>query len=117
MLTSYYPNRLPFFLSAEETMKRATIVIGVLVVLLILTFILMGSQQRVFPGSMDLSARVQQDLANEKKRFLPQNSLDISMAMGLITQEPPNLLSAPAPQAPLLFFPPSEETLARLSGQ
>jgi hypothetical protein len=97
-------------------MKRQTIVIGVLVVLLILTFILMGAQQRAFPGMIDLPARVQQDLSNEKKRFLPQNSLDISVAMGLITQDPPNFLAPPAPQAPLLLFPPSEETLARLSG-
>lgn len=98
-------------------MKRQTIVIGVIVVLLILTFVLMGSQQKVLPGSMDLSARVQQDLANEKKRFLPQNSLDISMAMKIITHDAPNMLAPPAPQAPLLLFPPSEETLMRLSGQ
>ena len=97
-------------------MKRQTIVIGVIVLVLILTFLLMGSQQKMFPGSTDLAGRVQQDLSNEKKRFLPQNSLDISMAMGLITQDPPNLLALPAPQAPLLLFPPSEETLARLSG-
>ena len=117
MLSSYYPNRLPFFLSTEETMKRQTIVIGVLVLLLILTFILMGSQQKMYPGVVDLQSRVQQDLANEKKRFLPENSLDISMAMNLITQDEPRLLSTPAAQAPLLLFPPSEETLARLSGQ
>lgn len=117
MLSSYYPNRLPFFLSTEETMKRQTIVIGVLVVLLILTFLLMGAQQQVFPGAIDLQSRVRQDLANEKKRFLPENSLDISMAMNLITQDEPRLLSTPAAQPPLLLFPPSEETLARLSGQ
>jgi len=98
-------------------MKRQTIVIAVLIVLLILTFALMGSQQKLFPGSMDLQGRVQQDLANEKKRFLPQNSLDISMAMNLITQEPPNILAPPTPQAPLLLFPPSEDTLERLSGK
>jgi hypothetical protein len=98
-------------------MKRQTIVIGVLVVLLILTFVLMGAQQKMFPGVIDLPARVQQDLANEKKRFLPQNSIDISMAMKLITHEPPNMLAPPATQPPLLLFPPSEETLERLSGK
>jgi hypothetical protein len=98
-------------------MKRQTIVIGVLVILLILTFLLMGSQQKLFPGVIDLQARVQQDLANEKKRFLPQNSVDISMAMKLITHEPPNMLAPPSPQPPLLLFPPSEETLERLSGK
>jgi hypothetical protein len=97
-------------------MKRQTIVIGVLVVLLILTFALMGAQQQMFPGVFDLPARVQQDLANEKKRFLPQNSIDISMAMKLVTHEPPNMLAPPAPQPPLLLFPPSQETLDRMSG-
>lgn len=114
---SCYPTRLPFFLSTEETMKRQTIVIGVLVVLLILTFLLMGVQQKAFPGVFDLQSRVQQDLANEKKRFLPQNSIDISMAMKLITHEPPNILAPPSPQPPLLLFPPSKETLARMSGE
>ena len=98
-------------------MKRQTIVIGVLAVLLVLTFLLMGAQQKMFPGVVDLPSRVQQDLANEKKRFLPQNSLDISMAMKLITHDEPNLLAPPVPQPPLLLFPPSEETLERLSGK
>ena len=114
---SCYPTRLPFFLSTEETMKRQTLVIGALVVVLILTFVLMGAQQKAFPGVVDLPARVQQDLANEKKRFLPQNSVDISMAMKLITHDEPNMLAPPAPQPPLLLFPPSEETLERLSGK
>ena len=117
MRVSCYPTLLPFFLSTEETMKRQTIVIGILVVLLILTFVLMGAQQQAFPGVFDLQARVQQDLANEKRRFLPQNSVDISMAMKLITHEPPNMLSLAAPPPPLLLFPPSEETLERLSGK
>ena len=117
MLSSYYPNRLPFFLSTEETMKRQTLVIGGLVLLLILTFAMMGRQQQVFPGVIDLQSRVQHDLSNEKKRFLPENSLDISMAMNLITQDEPRLLGTTVAQPPLLLFPPSEETLARLSGQ
>jgi hypothetical protein len=98
-------------------MKRQTLVIGVLVLLLILTFLLMGTQQKVFPGVIDLPARVQQDLVNEKKRFLPQNSLDIAMAMKIITHDEPSILAPPVAQPPLLLFPPSEETLARLSGQ
>ena len=117
MPSSYYPYRLPFFLSTEETMKRQYIVIAVVVVLLILTFALMGAQQKMFPGVVDLPSRVQQDLANEKKRFLPENSLDIGMAMKLITHDEPNILAPPTPQPPLLLFPPSAETLARLSGE
>jgi hypothetical protein len=84
--------------------------------LLLLTFLIMGSQQKMYPGIVDLPSRVQADLANEKKRFLPENSLDISMAMKLITHDPPSMLAPPAPQAPLLVYPPSEETLQRLSG-
>lgn len=98
-------------------MKRQAIVIGVLVILLILTFTMMGAQQQMFPGVVDLQSRVQQDLANEKKRFLPQNSLDIGMAMKIITHDAPSILAPPVAQPPLLLFPPSEETLARLSGQ
>lgn len=98
-------------------MKRQTIVIGVLVVLLLLTFMLMGAQQQMFPGVVDLPSRVQQDLANEKKRFLPQNSLDIGMAMKIITHDEPSILAPPVAQPPLLLFPPSKETLARLSGE
>ena len=116
-MSTYYPYRLPFFLSTEEIMKRQTIVIAVLVVLLILTFLLMGAQQKAFPGIIDLSARVQQDLANEKKRFLPENSIDISMAMKLITHAEPSMLAPPTAPPPLLLFPPSEETLERLSGK
>lgn len=115
---SCYPDRLPFFLSAEETMKRAQIVLGVLVVLLLVSIVWMGQRQQMFPGLVpDLPARVQQDLANEKKRFLPQNSVDIAMAMKMVTHDPPSLLAPPEPQLPLLVYPPSEETLARLSGQ
>jgi len=115
---SCYPDRLPFFLSAEETMKRAQIVLGVLAVLLLLSVVVMGQQQKMFPGVVDdLPARVQKDLANEKKRFLPQNSVDIAMAMKMVTHEPPSLLAVPEPQRPLLLYPPSAETLARLSGE
>jgi hypothetical protein len=49
-------------------------------------------------------------------RFLPQNSLDISMAMGLITHDPPTMLNPPTPGPPLLLYPPSQETLANMCG-
>lgn len=99
-------------------MKRQTIVLIALVVLVALTFVWLGQQQKFFPGMIqDLPARVQQDLANEKRRFLPENSLDISMAMGLITRDPPSMLAPPEMGPPLLLYPPSEETLARLSGE
>ena len=97
-------------------MKTRVLVVGVIVLLLILSFATLGVQQGAFPGVIDLPARVQRDLANEKKRFLPENSVDISMAMKLITHEPPRMLAPPGPQPPLLLYPPSEETLERMSG-
>lgn len=96
---------------------RVLVVVGVIVLLLILSFGVLGVQQKVFPGVVDLPARVQRDLANEKKRFLPENSVDISMAMKLITHEPPSMLAPPGAQPPLLLYPPSEETLERMSGR
>jgi hypothetical protein len=95
---------------------RVLVIVGIIVLLLILSFTALGVQQKVFPGVVDLPARVQRDLANEKKRFLPENSVDISMAMKLITHEPPRMLAPPGPQPPLLMYPPSEETLERMSG-
>jgi hypothetical protein len=97
-------------------MKTPTLVMLGIAVLLILTFVSLGYQQKMYPGVVDLPTRVQSDLANEKKRFLPENSIDISMAMKLITHEEPTMLNPPAPQTPLLFYPPSEATLERLSG-
>jgi hypothetical protein len=96
---------------------RVLVIVGIIVLLLILSFTVLGVKQQVFPGVVDLPARVQRDLANEKKRFLPENSVDISMAMKLITHEPPSMLAPPGPQPPLLMYPPSEETLERMSGR
>lgn len=55
-------------------------------------------------------------VAKDKARFTPENSLDISMAMGLLTQDPPHMLNPPEPGPPLLLFPPSAADLERLSG-
>lgn len=52
----------------------------------------------------------------ERKRFTPDQSVDIAMAMKLVTHEPPRMLAPPEPVPPLLLFPPSEEDLERLSG-
>jgi hypothetical protein len=99
-------------------MKRASLVLGVLVLGLIVALAMLGQSQGLFPGAVnDLPARVQRDLANEKRRFLPENSLDIAVAMKLITHEPPSMLAPPEPGPPLLLYPPSAETLARLSGE
>jgi hypothetical protein len=52
----------------------------------------------------------------ERKRFTPAESVDIAMAMKLVTHEPPRMLAPPDPQPPQLLFPPTDEDLARLSG-
>lgn len=95
----------------KYTMKRQSLVLSVLVVLLVLGFVYIISAP-----DTSLQARVARDHQRDVARFLPQNSLDISMAMGLITHDPPKMLNPPTPQPPLLMFPPSQETLANMCG-
>jgi hypothetical protein len=98
-------------LSDEETMKVQPIVLIGLLVLVILAFMMMSRQV-----DTSLDGRVARDRARDVARFLPENSVDISMAMKIITHDPPSMLNPPANQPPLLLYPPSEDTLARLSG-
>jgi hypothetical protein len=56
------------------------------------------------------------DVIEDKKRFTPTESVDIAMAMKILTHDPPQMLAPPDTQPPLLLFPPSKEELARLSG-
>jgi hypothetical protein len=93
------------------TMKRRTLLLAGLVLLLILGFLYLGSTQDV-----SMESRVARDRRRDVARFLPQNSLDISMAMGLITHDPPTMLNPPTAPPPLLLYPPSQETLANMCG-
>jgi hypothetical protein len=52
---------------------------------------------------------------DDVSRFSP-DSLDIQLAMGGFTRDPPKTLASPPPMKPLLLFPPSEEDLNKLSG-
>jgi hypothetical protein len=92
-------------------MKRSSLVVAGLVLVLIVGFLMLVSSQ-----DRSQEARVAKDRARDVARFLPQNSLDISMAMGMITHDPPSMLNPPNPGPPLLLYPPSAETLASLSG-
>lgn len=92
-------------------MKRQKLLLAGLVLLLILGFLYVVSAP-----DMSVEARVERDRKRDVARFLPQNSLDISMAMGLITHDPPSMLNPPTPPPPLLMFPPSQETLANMCG-
>jgi hypothetical protein len=92
-------------------MKRQQLILAGLVVLLILGFLYLISSQ-----DTSMEARIARDRKRDVARFLPQNSLDISMAMGLITHDPPTMLNPPTPPPPLLLYPPSQETLANMCG-
>jgi hypothetical protein len=52
---------------------------------------------------------------DDVSRFSP-DSLDVQMAMGGFTHDPPKTLASPPPMKPLLLFPPSEDDLKKLSG-
>lgn len=92
-------------------MKRQKLLLAGIVVLLVVGFLYLVSSP-----DTSMEARVARDHQRDVARFLPQNSLDISMAMGLITHDPPTMLNPPAPQPPLLLYPPSQETLANMCG-
>jgi hypothetical protein len=101
-----------FRFSMLNTMKlKNTVLIALGVILLILLVTMNRSQ------SMTMESRVHRDLLVEKARFLPQNSIDVSQAMKLVTFEPAAPLVPPTPQPPLLLYPPSVEALERLSGR
>ena len=89
---------------------RSLLVLG-LVVLLVVVFAYMMVPRNIAKEMQDKA------LVSDKKRFTPNESVDIAMAMKLITHEPPKMLNPPNEMPPLLLYPPSEEELARLSGQ
>ncbi len=92
-------------------MKRQTLLLGVLVLLLIVGFLVLVSRP-----DTSMMSRVQRDLARDVARFTPENSVDVAMAMKLVTHDPPKMLNPPSPPPPLLLYPPSEDTLARMCG-
>lgn len=58
-----------------------------------------------------------QDVVKDKSRFLPEQSVDIAMAMKIITHGPPKMLAPPDKQPPLLLYPPTPDQLKALSGE
>lgn len=93
-------------------MKLRVIVLVVLGLILFIAVLSMAQR----PTIPTLQERVSKDLETERARFRPENSVDIGMAMKLITFDPPRMLNPPTPPPPQLLYPPSEETLARMSG-
>ena len=65
----------------------------------------------------EVRSQVDAQIVAEKSRFTPAKSVDIAMAMGLLTHDPPQMLNPPQQGPPLLLYPPSEDTLARMTGE
>lgn len=66
----------------------------------------------------DVAKEIQdKDVVSDKKRFTPNESVDIAMAMKLITHEAPKMLNPPDDMPPLLLYPPSDDELKRLTGE
>jgi hypothetical protein len=93
-------------------MKRRNLLLFAVVAFLVIAFLIMVSKTAT-PTLMD---RVSADRARDVARFTPENSVDISMAMKLVTHAPPSMLNPPTPSPPTLLFPPSQQDLERLSG-
>jgi len=62
-------------------------------------------------------AFIQADIAKDHSRFTPSESIDVAMAMKMVLHEPPQMLNPVGKQPVLLLYPPSEQDLAKLSGE
>ena len=90
--------------------RTKLILLAVLIVAVVLGFYYLAAPA-------DVAKTLQnRDVKRDTARFLPEQSVDIAMAMKLITHDPPKMLAPPEKIADLLLFPPSDAELARLSG-
>lgn len=102
---------LPFFLSVRRTMKfpkKWLLVAVVLAVIIAFAYITAPRDP--------LQQKIDADIAKVNARFTPSESVDLSMAMKILTHDPPRMLNPPKEGPALLLFPPSAEDLAKLSG-
>jgi len=86
-----------------------------LLVLLVLAVVLAFAYITLTPNR--LQQKVNSDIAKVNSRFTPSESIDLSMAMKILTHDPPQMLNPPEKVPPLLMYPPSAEDLAKLSGE
>ena len=93
-------------------MKRSQMTLLAVVAFLAIAFLILVSKT----ATPTLQDRVAHDRARDVARFTPENSVDIAMAMKLVTHAPPSMLNPPTPGPPTLLYPPSAETLERMSG-
>lgn len=63
-----------------------------------------------------LQEKINSDVEKVNARFNPSQSVDLAMAMKMVTHDSPQMLNPPAEVPPQLLFPPSAEDLAKLSG-
>lgn len=85
-------------------------------VLIALAVVLVVAMATLIPMPTDATKFIQKDIERDHARFTPTESVDIAMAMRMVTHDPPKMLAPPSPVPPQLLFPPSAEDLARLSG-
>jgi hypothetical protein len=91
-------------------MKKSYLLLAVVVAVIAAFAFLMARPNR-------LHQKIASDVEKVNARFTPAESIDLSMAMKIVTHEAPQILSPPEPVRPLLMFPPSAEDLAKLSGE
>lgn len=82
--------------------------------LILLSVFLLQSLWVTWPLSDE--RRLYLDLGADNARFDPRTSIDLQFANGTAIHDSPNMLRKDGDASPLLLFPPSEETLASLSG-
>ena len=112
MPSSYLKIRFPFFLSARRTMKVS---IRNWTLAAVVLLVIVGFAYLIAP-STPLAAKIASDVAKVNSRFTPEESIDVAMAMKMVTHEPPQMLNPPTPPQGLLLYPPSDADLERLSG-
>ena len=92
----------------KATRNAALLLLGVAV--------LIGLIYSLIPQDVK-TASIAKDIQKDHARFTPAQSVDIAMAMGLVTHEPPRMLNPPTDAPVLLLYPPSAGELARLTGE
>lgn len=60
--------------------------------------------------------RLQIDIGLDQSRFNPLTSVDLQWANGTAVHDSPNMLHKDRDVSPLLLYPPSQDTLASMSG-
>jgi hypothetical protein len=89
--------------------KTTLLIVAVLIVLVGLGVLVTNSDVKM--------AAIAKDIQKDHSRFTPSESVDVAMAMKLVTHEAPRMLNPPKEPNVLLLFPPSAEELARLTGE